>query len=133
MAQHILYSPEEVSRFESLRERGVICDEKPFVLYVLGRYATDLTGDIAELGRFIDSGSADTSWAVCCFGATEGEAASLAATKDGHARVGFENNLLLPDGGQARDNAELVQIAADAAVAQSRILATADDVRSMFS
>jgi len=132
MAQHILYSPEEVSRFESLRERGVICDEKPFVLYVLGRYTTDLTGDIAELGRFIDSGSADTSWAVCCFGSTESQAASLAATKGGHARVGFENNLLLPGGGQARDNAELVKIAADAAVAQSRTLATADDVRSLF-
>ena len=133
MAQHILYSPEEVSRFESLRERGVICDERPFVLYVLGRYTTDLTGDIAELGRFVDKGSADTSWAVCCFGATESKAAGLAAAKGGHARVGFENNLLLPNGEQANDNAELVCIAAAEATAQERTLATADDVRSWFA
>ena len=102
------------------------------MLYVLGRYTSDLKGDVTELGQFIDSGSVDTSWAVCCFGSTESQAASLAATKGGHARVGFENNLLLPDGGQARDNAELVKIAADAAVAQSRTLTTADDVRSLF-
>jgi 3-keto-5-aminohexanoate cleavage enzyme len=133
MAQHILYSPEEVARFEALRSNGVIGDEKPFVLFVLGRYSTNLTGDISELRRFIDLTATDTSWAVCSFGATESEAADRAAALGGHARVGFENNLLLPNGDQADDNAALVRIATAAGRSQSRVPATAADVRSMFS
>lgn len=133
MAQHILYSPEEVERFEALRSSGVIGDEKPFVLFVLGRYTTTLTGDVSELQSFINAASENTSWAVCCFGATESEAVASAAALGGHARVGFENNLLLPDGTRAGDNAALIRIAVDAGLNQSRTPASADDVRSMFS
>ena len=133
MAQHILYSPDEVIRFEALRSRGVIGDEKPFVLFVLGRYTTTLTGDVSELESFIDAASKSTSWAVCCFGATESEAVVRAAALGGHARVGFENNLLLPDGATASDNAALIRIAAESGLLQSRAPASADDVRSMFS
>ena len=42
MAQHILYSPAEVQRFAYLRSRGVITDDSPFALFVLGRYSDDL-------------------------------------------------------------------------------------------
>jgi len=132
MAQHILYSPDEVRRFESLRSRGVIDAERPFVLYVLGRYASSQTGDVGSLDDFIAASSADAVWAVCCFGQTESVAAERAAALGGHARVGFENNLLLPDGSAANDNAALVRIAAESGLHHARSPATADDVRSLF-
>jgi len=131
MAQYILYSPQEVVRFARLRGKGVISDNRPFVLFVLGRYSDDLTGDPNELEEFVAALDDDTEWAVCCFGQTEQTAASMASAMGGHARVGFENNLLVPDGGTATDNAALVKLAA---VCQGdRRLATASDVRNMLA
>jgi uncharacterized protein (DUF849 family) len=132
MVQHILYSSSEVARFERLRKSGVIPDKRPFVLFVLGRYSDDLTGNPGELTGFIEAAAKDTEWAVCCFGRTEKEVVTMAATGNGHARVGFENNLLLPDGSVADDNAQLVRGAANAGRNQGRVLATAQDVREMF-
>jgi uncharacterized protein (DUF849 family) len=131
MAQYILYTPEEVERFISLRDKGVIPDRRPFVLFVLGRYSEDLTGDPAELEYFASALDDDVEWAVCCFGRTEQQAAIVAAMRQGHARVGFENNLLLPDGTRAKDNAALVRLATTCQ--NERPLATADDVRNQFS
>lgn len=131
MAQYILYSVAEVRRFHSLRSKGVIPDTRPFVLYVLGRYSDDLTGDPHDLELFATAASDDTEWAVCCFGRSEQAAVSLASAMHGHARVGFENNLLTPDGGAATDNAALVRLAAGSA--GDRPIATAHDVRKMFA
>jgi 3-keto-5-aminohexanoate cleavage enzyme len=131
MAQYILYSPEDVMRFEALRIQGVIPDTRPFVLFVLGRYSDDLTGDPRDLEMFSTAAGADTEWAVCCFGRSEQAAASLASAMNGHTRVGFENNLQAPDGGTATDNAALVRLAA--VCNGDRTLATADDVREMFA
>lgn len=133
IAQHILYSRDEVARFEALRLRGVIPDRKPFVLFVLGRYASNLTGDVGELDAFIQEAAAETVWAVCCFGNTEHDAVVAAANAGGHARVGFENNQVLPGGAPAGSNADLVALAVNAARTASRDIATADDVRSLFS
>ncbi len=131
MVQYILYSPDEVARFVNLRNKGVIPDKRPFVLYVLGRYSDDLTGDPRDLESFAAVAGDDTEWAVCCFGKTEQAAASLASAMGGHARVGFENNRLAPDGGAATDNAALVRLAA---ICQGdRPLATASEVRDMFT
>ena len=132
MAQHILYSAADVQRFELLRADGVIPDARPFVLFVLGRYASNLTGEVAELRAFANAAADDTNWAVCCFGATEQAAAAASAESGGHARVGFENNLLLPDGSVADDNAALVELAVAAGRAAGRAPATAADVRRMF-
>lgn len=133
MPQHILYDADDVVHFEALRNRNVIPDKKPFVLFVLGRYAENLTGDVAELDAFIDAVSEDVVWAVCCFGAAEHAAVLSALEQGGHARVGFENNLRLPDGDQAEDNVDLVRLASAAAATRGRLLATADDVRRLFS
>jgi uncharacterized protein (DUF849 family) len=132
MAQHILYSPQDVMRFESLRADGVIPDERPFALFVIGRYAGNLTGDVADLASFVAAAADDTNWSVCCFGKTELAAVEAAAGTGGHARVGFENNLLLPDGSVADDNAALVRLAVDAGRAAGRDPATAAEVRKMF-
>lgn len=133
MAQYILYSKDDALRFEDLRRRGVIPDAWPFVLFVLGRYSEALTGDPSQLDELAATLSRDVGWAVCCFGQTENAAVIRAAGIHGHARVGFENNLQLPNGTLAEDNADLVRLAADAGKAVGRHIASADDVRTMFA
>ena len=54
-----------------------------------------------------------------------------AAALGGHVRVGFENNLFLPDGATAPDNAALVRLAARGARLIGRPLASADDLRAL--
>jgi uncharacterized protein (DUF849 family) len=117
MAQHILYSPDDVARLESLRSRGVIPDESPFVLFA----------------AFVDAASDDTTWAVCCFGETEHDAVVAAANTGGHARVGFENNLESPGGDVAISNTVQVANAVAAGRSAGREPAGADSVRAWFS
>jgi uncharacterized protein (DUF849 family) len=133
MVQYILYGPEDVLRFESLRQRGIVPDAKPFVLLVLVRYSESLTGDPAALDAWIEKLKPDVTWMVCCFGHTEHQAVAAAAALGGHARVGFENNLVLPDGSLAPDNAALVKLAAICATGVGRRLASADDVRQLLA
>jgi 3-keto-5-aminohexanoate cleavage enzyme len=133
LPQYILYSPNEVRWFEDLRRRGVFHDELPFVLFVLGRYGTADQGDPADVEDYRHAlGDERIPWAVCCFGPREDEAAQVAAITGGHARVGFENNMLMPDGSESPDNAALVKLAAAHARTAGRELATADDVRRLF-
>lgn len=133
MPQYILYSPDEVRWFDDLRGRGIFHDDLPFVLFVLGRYGTRDYGDPAGIKDYRQAlGDERVPWAVCCFGPREDEASQIAATDGGHARVGFENNLLMPDGSEAPDNAALVKLAAGHAHAAGRQLATANDVRQLF-
>jgi len=132
--QYILYSPDEVRWFEDLRGRGMFHDDLPFVLFVLGRYGTTDYGDPADLEAYRRAlGDERIPWAVCCFGPREDEVSLCAATAGGHARVGFENNLLMPDGSEAPDNAMLVRLTAGHARSAGRRVATADDVRQLFS
>ncbi len=133
MPQYILYDVDDVARFTDLRGRGVIPDASPFVLLVLGRYSDSLTGDPGQITACIEGLQQDVSWMVCCFGETESKAVAEAARLHGHARVGFENNLLLPDGSVAPDNASLVQIAARTGSDSGRRVADADDVRHMLA
>ena len=127
------YSAEDVARFEALRQKGVIPGERPFALFVLGRYAENLTGKVTELEPMVNAVTDDVAWSVCCFGSAEHDAVLAAMKQGGHARVGFENNLLLPDGAQAQSNDELVRLATAAAQAHGRQIATADDVRNLLS
>lgn len=133
-AQYILYTPDEVRRFESLRRAGAFGTRRPFALFVLGRYSESLHGDPAELDGFL--AAADTAafpWAVCCFGADEARAMRRAAESGGHLRIGFENNRVLPGGGLARDNAQLVVAELEylrQSGAPARPIATAAWVRS---
>ncbi|MNL79998.1 3-keto-5-aminohexanoate cleavage enzyme [compost metagenome] len=51
-------------------------------------------------------------WAVCAFGRQEADCAAAAVMLGGHARIGFENNMALPDGATAPDNAALLRAVA---------------------
>jgi len=131
--QYILYSAQEVLRFEDMRRRGVFADDAPFVLLVLGRYADGLAGRPEDLEPLLQAADFDAfPWAVCCFGPAEQAVMLAAFARGGHVRIGFENNLLLPDGRPAADNAELVRAFVSAAAGGSRRPASAAEVRAQF-
>lgn len=127
--QFILYSAEEVRRFESLYERGIIPEGRQFLLYVLGRYKEGQRSEPVDLLPFLGAAGQDHSWALCAFGPREGACAMTAAALGGHVRVGFENNLWMPNGELAQDNSSLVRVVADAARNLGRPLATAAEIR----
>ncbi len=128
--QIILYSTEDAERLGAMRKQGLVPFEQLSVLYVLGRYSIirvasprDLLPYLApEMPRF-------ESWSVCAFGRRETACATAAALLGGNARVGFENNLTLPDGARAASNADLVEALVHALEAVGLKTQTADGLR----
>ena len=128
--QIILYTPAEAERLGAMLKQGLIPFDKLSVLYVLGRFAltrTALPRDVLpflapDMPRF-------ESWSVCAFGRREAACVTAAALLGGHGRVGFENNLALPDGARAGSNAELVGAAAQALEAVGLQTQTAEGLR----
>jgi len=131
-AQFILYSQEDVRRFDDLVERGVVADCQRFVLFVLGRYSAGQQSSPDDVLPFVTANSGGYTWAVCAFGQREAACVLAAAAAGGHGRVGFENNLCLPDGRTAPDNAALVAAVADGARAMGRPLASATVARGIM-
>ncbi len=112
--QFILYDADDAGRFFELQSAGVIPFQKPFLLYVLGRYAKDQQSDPQDLDPFLEAmGDHEVHWAMCAFGQQESDCAVYAARRGGHVRVGFENNLMLPDGTISPSNSELVAATRD--------------------
>jgi 3-keto-5-aminohexanoate cleavage enzyme len=131
--QHILYTTEEVERFESLRKRGVFGEEHPICLLVLGNYAGEIEGSVEELEEM--HGMADFEefpWSVCCFGKSELACMQAATGKGGHVRLGFENNLWLADGSMAENNAAVLEQYRQAISNQLRVPASTQEVREQF-
>lgn len=109
--QHILYDSEDVTGFGALLAEGVIPAAAPKVLHVLGRYTGDRRAapeDLAAPLRAQRRLGVPLDWAVCAFGPQESACLLAAARSGGKARIGFENNLLRPDGQPAIDNAAQV-------------------------
>jgi len=136
--QYILYSADDVVRYRDLRARGVLPETPHWVLFVLGRYSAGQRSDPTDLLPFLqawaDGGdvTANVPWAMCAFGPREAECALTAALLGGHARLGFENNMALPDGSTAPDNAALVTNLRRHLDALHRPLASAADLRNWF-
>lgn len=141
MPQYILYSEEDLIRFDTLVKRGVIPGDKHSVLYVLGRYSKNLTSSpmdllpflsrTKELGLFEDQ--ARFLWSVCAFGAQEKMCMVTACGFGGHVRIGFENNLYLKEGMLADDNASLICNFLTAMSSASRKIAKIDEARQMLA
>jgi 3-keto-5-aminohexanoate cleavage enzyme len=131
--QIILYSLEDIERFEDMRRRGVFSNDSPFTMFVLGKYGSAEPGSRADLDTLLEAADYEAyPWATCCFGPNENDVMLAATTVGGHVRLGFENNLQLPDGSVAAENADLIrQYVADAA-SLGRPPATADEIRSAF-
>jgi uncharacterized protein (DUF849 family) len=127
--QIILYTPEEAVKLAALKKRGLIPFGDIPVLYVLGRYTAGQKSSPGDLLPFLAPGMPRFAhWSVCAFGARETACVTAGALLGGNARVGFENNFCLPDGSQAKDNAELVTAAATAIKACGLRHATAEEL-----
>lgn len=133
LAQFILYSDEDVQRFDDLAARGIVADGQRFVLFVLGRYSAGQQSSPHDLLPFLNANRLGHTWAVCAFGRREAACMLAAAALGGHGRVGFENNLYLPDGRVAPDNAALVSAVADGARTMGRPLADATKARDIMA
>jgi len=131
--QYILYSVEDVLRFDDMRRRGVFAEEAPFVMFVLGEYDNSVAGTVEDLDALLAATNPGAyPWAVCCFGGHENDVMLAATAQGGHVRLGFENNLHLPDGELAPDNAALIRkFTADIATGQRRP-AKAAELRATF-
>lgn len=103
------------------------------VLLVLGAYVQARDGQPAELLPLLGALESDWGWSVCAFGPGETACLVTAAALGGGVRVGFENNLWLPDGRQAADNAELVGHLVDALARLGLRPATAAQTRARFA
>jgi 3-keto-5-aminohexanoate cleavage enzyme len=128
--QIILYTPSDAERLGAMVKQGLIPFDNLAVLYVLGRFSLTRTGLPRDLLTFIAPDMPRFhSWSVCAFGRRETACVTAAALLGGHARVGFENNLSLPDGARAASNADLVSAAAKAFEAVGLGPLTADGLR----
>lgn len=110
--QHILYSEQDVDWLADLIAEGTVPKQGLTVLHVLGRYTPGQISTVADLAPFLarqQSREVIVDWAVCAFGQAETACLREAARLGGKVRVGFENNLLNPDGAVASDNAERVR------------------------
>jgi uncharacterized protein (DUF849 family) len=133
LIQYILYDRSDVAAFDALLNRGIIPTEGASQLFVLGRYASGHAAAPGALPPLLSLRSNTLSWSVCAFGRREAACALAAAALGGHARVGFENNLRLPDGALAPDNAALVDVVARAARAIGLATASPDEARRLFA
>lgn len=132
MTQVIVYDVADLQRWQALRAKGVIPDAPWSLLFVLGRYSVGQTSEPKDLLPFVMAHTGQEPWSMCAFGAGEHACATTAVALGGHARVGFENNLLLSNGQVAPDNAALVRQVADSARVLGRSLCTAQQAREAF-
>jgi uncharacterized protein (DUF849 family) len=130
LPQIILYSPAELQRlFELLRSGTIVWKAVP-ILLVLGRYTPDHTSTPSDLLPFLQPELFSLSnWSVCAFGKHEAACVVSAALHGGNVRVGFENNLLLPDGTTAPSNAALIGPVVRSLSALGHRLVSADEER----
>ncbi len=133
LPQFIVYSDEDLRRFDGLVARGVVPEGPCSLLFVLGRYTKGQVSTPEDLLPFLAANPQRHGWAVCAFGRREAACALAAAALGGHARVGFENNLYLPDGALAPGNAALIAAVADGARGIGRPLADADAARAIMT
>lgn len=107
--QHILFSADELQHFLAYRERGILPESQRCLMLVLGRYSANQESDPADLDPFLQHDLGEFDWFTCAFGKREQDCALRAIECGGNARVGFENNLYLPDGSRADSSAALVE------------------------
>ena len=132
LVQHILYSPDEIALYTSLREQGVVPTDNQSILLVLGRYGEQQsTPEI--LHQMIDALRVPVSWMVCAFGNKEFECLVEAVKLGGHVRVGFENSLSLRDGQLATDNHQLITQLVEVGNPVNRPLADISQARNILA
>ena len=130
--QHILYSVEDLSHFIQYRQQGIIPDSHRCVLFVLGRYAADFQSDPSDLVPFLQADLGELDWFTCAFGLQEQACVMSGIENGGHARIGFENNLHLPNGELAASTAALVDTLASEIRLSGRVVADPAQTRKLL-
>lgn len=130
--QFIVYSPQEAKTLIEMNRNGDLWSKSPNTLFVLGRYTQGQRSSSSDLLPFLQEWDQMHSWSVCAFGPTEALCMTAAIGLGGHARVGFENNLLRADGSSARNNADLVANVAEIARRSGRGLGTIQDALRIY-
>lgn len=131
--QIILYHPEEALHLKIMMVRGLIPFPDIPVLYVLGRYTKGQRSAPSDLLPFLgESMPHFPHFMVCAFGQQEAACVTTAALLGGHARVGFENNLNLINGGIAPNNAAIVAGVTEALAPLGLKPQSAEDLRASW-
>jgi uncharacterized protein (DUF849 family) len=129
--QYIVYGAAQLATLRHWWEEGWLPQARPWILIVLGRYA----GSVSRPRDVLDHLPAIPGrwrWGLCAFGAPELACVVQAALAGGHCRVGFENNLVAPNGAPLTDNAEQVARLAGILTELAAMPATPAEVRRMF-
>jgi len=130
--QHIVFSAEEFQHFLDYREQGVIPADHRCILFVLGRYNVNFQSEPVDLDPFLQYDLAGLDWFTCAFGSQEQQCVMAAINAGGHARIGFENNLYLPNGEIAANTAALVSSLVDSMATKSFLPASGSAARQLL-
>jgi uncharacterized protein (DUF849 family) len=110
--QHICYDLRDIATLRRWQQAGMVNKASNSVLFVLGRYQPEVLAKPRDLDPFLrQTAGWRRNWSVCAFGLHEAACLHYAVKSGGNVRTGFENNIHLPNGALATDNAELVRIA----------------------
>ena len=108
--QYILYTPDDVELLRDMTSHSQWPEQDVDALFVLGKYNPGFKSHPDELDPFLAKDiSFLRSWMICAFGPMEYDVMVKAASKGGHARVGFENNIYLKSGEIAPSTAALIE------------------------
>lgn len=131
--QYILYSETDLLEYFEYLAQGIIPSAPHSVLFVLGRYHKTQQSSPNDLRPYLRHSSRLTvPWMVCAFGAAEQACLLDAATRGGHMRQGFENNLYSVSGEQAKDNAQQLSATVDALRKNTLTPATNEQTRKLL-
>jgi 3-keto-5-aminohexanoate cleavage enzyme len=113
-----------------LRDIGVLEDPLYFqcVMGVLGQIPATVD-NLIHMHRCIPQGA---PWSVCATGLSEWPMVTMGILLGGNVRVGFEDNIYLSKGVQAKSNAEMVEKTVRIAKELDREIATPDEARALL-
>lgn len=112
--QHILYDTNDITVLREWYVKTWIPSGMTSVIYVLGQYQPEIPARPENLNCFIAAANGlHLDWTICAFGQHELACAKTALQMGGNIRIGFENNILLPDGSPAKSNPQIVALAAN--------------------
>lgn len=131
--QHVVHSPADLAQLQQWIDRGIVPGQRHALIMALGSYAMTTENPQRILRAYIDTMAqtvSDFLWFVCAFGQEELATILQAPQHGGHIRVGFENNIHLPDGRLAADNTAMLVNLANELRAANRRMGSVQELRS---
>ncbi|MFW6052332.1 MAG: 3-keto-5-aminohexanoate cleavage protein [Desulfosalsimonas sp.] len=124
------FEPGHIEQAKDLIERGLIDPPACFQLCMGVRWGIDAS---SESLMFMKSRLPEgVKWSVLGIGAAQLPMITMGILLGGNIRVGFEDNIYLKKGVPARDNAQMVEVAAELAERLGRQVATPAEARQML-